>query len=160
MERAKTYVLQDGLLYHKPSGRKLCIPDNLRSDATQEAHDAIVRGGHAGIVKTTAAVTSQYQAHRVCQNFEVNLVSRSETIDSGSQHTRCRRGAGFCARATNDGHNFCQGSRMQNLSPSQTQECKTVRSSPGSTHSMGMGETQFLPSFPCQDQIRCSGNRY
>jgi len=28
-ERAKSYLLQDGLLYHKPSGGKLCIPDNL-----------------------------------------------------------------------------------------------------------------------------------
>jgi len=59
-ERAKSYLLQDGLLYHKPSGKKLCIPDNPRSDVIREAHDAILGGGHAGIEKTIPAVASCY----------------------------------------------------------------------------------------------------
>jgi len=59
-ERANSYLLQDGLLYHKPSGGKLCIPDNLRSDVIREADDAILGGGHAGIEKTIAAVASWY----------------------------------------------------------------------------------------------------
>lgn len=57
-ERAKSYLLQDGLLYHKPSGGKLCIPKSQRPDVIQEAHDAILGGGHAGIEKTIAAVAS------------------------------------------------------------------------------------------------------
>jgi len=64
-ERAKSYVLQDGLLYHKQSGGKLCIPDNLRSDVIREAHDVILGGGHAGIEKTIAAVASQYHWPRM-----------------------------------------------------------------------------------------------
>jgi len=64
-ERAKSYLLQDGLLYHKPSGGKLCIPDNLRSDVIREAHDAILGGGHAGIEKTIAAVASRYHWPRM-----------------------------------------------------------------------------------------------
>jgi transposase InsO family protein len=64
-ERAKAYLLQDGLLYHKPSGGKLCIPANLRSDVIREAHDAILGGGHAGIEKTVAAVTSRYHWPRM-----------------------------------------------------------------------------------------------
>ena len=64
-ERAKSYLLQDGLLYHKPSGGKLCIPDNLRSDVIREAHDAILGVGHAGIAKTSAAVASRYHWSRI-----------------------------------------------------------------------------------------------
>ena len=37
-ERAKAYRLEDGLLYHKPSGGKLCIPASLRTDVIREAH--------------------------------------------------------------------------------------------------------------------------
>jgi len=64
-ETAKSYLLQDGLLYHKPSGGNLCIPDNLRSDVIREAHDAILGGGHAGIEKTIAAVASRYHWPRM-----------------------------------------------------------------------------------------------
>jgi transposase InsO family protein len=59
-ERAKSYSLDDGLLFHKPSGGKLCIPRGLRADVIREAHDAILGGGHTGVVKTAAAVSSRY----------------------------------------------------------------------------------------------------
>jgi hypothetical protein len=59
-ERAKAYFLQDGLLYHRASGGKLCIPKVLRPDVIREAHDAILGGGHVGIEKTAAAVASRY----------------------------------------------------------------------------------------------------
>lgn len=64
-ERAKSYSLQDGLLYHKPSGGKLCIPKNMRADVIREAHDAILGGGHIGVEKTAAAVTSRYHWPRL-----------------------------------------------------------------------------------------------
>jgi len=60
-----TYSLQDGLLYHKPSEGKLCIPKSLRSDVIREAHDAILGGGHVGIEKTTAAVSARYHWPRM-----------------------------------------------------------------------------------------------
>jgi len=59
-ERAKAYMLEEGLLYHKPSGGKLCIPKIMRADVIREAHDAILGGGHIGIAKTAAAVASRY----------------------------------------------------------------------------------------------------
>jgi transposase InsO family protein len=59
-ERAKSYLLQDGLLYHKPSGGKLCIPKSLQADVIREAHDAILGGGHVGVEKTAAAVAARY----------------------------------------------------------------------------------------------------
>ena len=42
-ERAKAYTLDEGLLYHKPSGGKLCIPQTMRADVIREAHDAECR---------------------------------------------------------------------------------------------------------------------
>jgi len=59
-ERAKSYTLEEGLLFHKPSGGKLCIPKSMRADVVPEAHDAILGGGHSGIAKTAAAVGSRY----------------------------------------------------------------------------------------------------
>ena len=59
-EWAKSYSLEDGLLFHTPSGGKLCIPRVLRGDVIREAHDAILGGGHTGVVKTAAAVSSRY----------------------------------------------------------------------------------------------------
>jgi hypothetical protein len=59
-ERAKAYFLQDGLLFHRASGGTLCIPHSQRQDVIREAHDAILGGGHAGIEKTAAAVSSRY----------------------------------------------------------------------------------------------------
>jgi len=59
-ERAKSYTLEEGLLFHKPSGGKLCIPKSLRADVVREAHDAILGGGQSGIAKTAAAVGSRY----------------------------------------------------------------------------------------------------
>jgi len=59
-ERAKLYTLKEGLLFHKPSGRKLCIPKSMRADVVREAQDAIRGSGHSGIVKTAAAVSSRY----------------------------------------------------------------------------------------------------
>jgi len=59
-ERAKLYTLEEGLLYHKPSGGRLCIPKFLRTEVIREAHDAILGGGHRGIAKTAAAVGSRY----------------------------------------------------------------------------------------------------
>jgi len=59
-ERAKSYTLEEDLLYHKPSGRRLCIPKFLRTDVIREAHDAILGSGHSGIAKTAAAVGSWY----------------------------------------------------------------------------------------------------
>jgi len=59
-ERAKAYTLKKGLLYHRPSGGKLCIPKSLRSDVISEAHDAILGGVHIGTAKTAVAVGSQY----------------------------------------------------------------------------------------------------
>jgi len=59
-ERAKSYTLEEGLLYHKPSGGRLCIPKFLRTDIIREAHNAIPGGGHSGIAKTAAAVGSRY----------------------------------------------------------------------------------------------------
>jgi len=59
-ERAKSYTLEEGLLFHKPSGGKLCIPKSMRADVVREAHDAILGGGHSGIAKTAAAVGSWY----------------------------------------------------------------------------------------------------
>jgi len=73
-ERAKSYSLQDGLLYHKPSGGKLCIPKSLRSDVIREAHDAILGGGHVGIEKTAAAVSARYHWPRMTDSI-VELVS-------------------------------------------------------------------------------------
>jgi len=59
-ERAKSYILEEGLLYHKPSGGRLCIPKFLRMDVIREAHDAILGGGPSSIAKTAAAVGSRY----------------------------------------------------------------------------------------------------
>jgi len=59
-ERVKSYTLEEGLLYHKPSGRRLCIPKFLRTDIIREAHDAILGSGYSGIAKTAAAVGSRY----------------------------------------------------------------------------------------------------
>ena len=59
-ERAKAYTLEQGLLYHRPSGGKLCIPKSLRSDVIREAHDAILGGGHIRTAKKAAAVGSRY----------------------------------------------------------------------------------------------------
>jgi len=59
-ERAKSYTLEEGLLYHKRSGGRLCIPKFLRTDVIREAHDAILGGGHGSIAKTAAAVGSRY----------------------------------------------------------------------------------------------------
>jgi len=59
-ERAKSYTLEEGLLFHKPSGGKLCIPKSMRADVVREAHNAILGGGHSGIAKTAAAVGSRY----------------------------------------------------------------------------------------------------
>jgi len=47
-------------MFHKPSGRKLYIPQSMRADVVWEAHDAILGGGHSGIAKTAAAVGSRY----------------------------------------------------------------------------------------------------
>jgi len=41
----KSYFLQDGLLYRKQSGGKLCIPKSLRADVIREVHDAILGEG-------------------------------------------------------------------------------------------------------------------
>ena len=57
-ERAKAYTLEEGLLFHTPSGGKLCIPKSLRSDVIREAHDTILEAGHMGTAKTAAAVGS------------------------------------------------------------------------------------------------------
>lgn len=59
-ERAKSYLLQDGLLYHKPSGGKLCIPQYLQADVIREAHDTILGGAHVGVDKTSATVKSRH----------------------------------------------------------------------------------------------------
>jgi len=59
-ERAKSYTLEEGLLFHKPSGGKLCIPKSMRAEVVREAHDAILGGGHSGIAKTAAMVGSRY----------------------------------------------------------------------------------------------------
>jgi len=59
-ERAKAYTLEEGLLHHRPSGGKLCIPKSLRSDVIREAHDAILGGGHISTATTSAAVGSRY----------------------------------------------------------------------------------------------------
>jgi len=59
-ERAKSYTLEEGLLFHKPSGGKLCIQKSMRADVVREAHDAILGGRHSGIAKTAAAVGSRY----------------------------------------------------------------------------------------------------
>jgi transposase InsO family protein len=59
-ERAKGYLLRDGLLFHRASGEKLCIPRVLQADVIREAHDAILGGGHVGVEKTAAAVASRY----------------------------------------------------------------------------------------------------
>jgi len=59
-EHAKGYILRDGLLFHRASGEKLCIPRVLQADVIQEAHDAILGGEHVGIEKTAAAVASRY----------------------------------------------------------------------------------------------------
>jgi len=59
-ERAKGYILRDGLLFHRASGEKLCIPGVLQADVIREAHDAILGGGHVGVEKTGAAVASRY----------------------------------------------------------------------------------------------------
>jgi len=59
-ERAKGYILRDGLLFHRASGEKLCIPRVLQADVIREAHDAILGGGHAGVEETAAAVASRY----------------------------------------------------------------------------------------------------
>jgi transposase InsO family protein len=59
-ERAKGYYMDDGLLFHRASGNKLCIPQPLRADVLREAHDATLGGGHVGIAKTVAAVADRY----------------------------------------------------------------------------------------------------
>jgi len=59
-ECAKGYILRDGLLFHRASGEKLCIPRVLQADVIREAHDAILGGGHVGVEKTAAAVASRY----------------------------------------------------------------------------------------------------
>jgi transposase InsO family protein len=59
-ERAKGYYLDDGLLFHRASGNKLCIPTPLRADVLREAHDATLGGGHVGVAKTVAAVSARY----------------------------------------------------------------------------------------------------
>jgi len=59
-EQEKSYILEEGLLFHKPSGGKLCITKSLRADVVREAHDALLGGGHSGIAKTAAAVGSWY----------------------------------------------------------------------------------------------------
>jgi len=59
-ERAKSYILEEGLLFQMPSGGKLCILRSMRADVVREAHDAILGGGHSGIAKTAAAVGSWY----------------------------------------------------------------------------------------------------
>jgi len=68
-ERAKSYLLEDGLLFHTPSGGKLCIPRALRADVIREAHDAILGGGHTGVVKTAAAVSSWYHWPRMMDSI-------------------------------------------------------------------------------------------
>ena len=58
-ERPKGYyLLRDGLLFHRASGEKLCIPRVLQANVIREAHDAILGGGHVGVEKTAAAVAS------------------------------------------------------------------------------------------------------
>jgi len=59
-ERAKGYILRDGLLFHRSSAEKLCIPRVLQADVIREAHDAILGEGHVGVEKTAAAVALQY----------------------------------------------------------------------------------------------------
>jgi len=59
-EPAKSNTLEAGLLYHKLSGGRLCIPKFLRTDIIREALDTILGGGHSGIAKTAAAVGSRY----------------------------------------------------------------------------------------------------
>jgi len=59
-ERAKSYTLKEGLLYHKPLGGRLCIPKFLRTDVIPEAHGTILGSGCGGIAKTPAAVGSRY----------------------------------------------------------------------------------------------------
>jgi len=68
-ERAKSYILENGLLYHRPSGGKLCIPKSLRADVIREAHDAILGGGHIGAEKTMAAVTARYHWPRMTESI-------------------------------------------------------------------------------------------
>jgi len=59
-EREKGYILRDGLLFHRASGEKLCIPRVLQAGVIREAHDAILGGGPVGVEKTAAAVASWY----------------------------------------------------------------------------------------------------
>jgi len=59
-ERAKSYTLEEALLFHKPSGGKLCIPKSMRADVVREPHDAILGSRHRDIAKTAAAVGSWY----------------------------------------------------------------------------------------------------
>ena len=59
-ERAKSYTLEEGLLYHKLSEGRLCIPIFLRTEVIREAYDTILGGRHSSIVKTAAAVGSRY----------------------------------------------------------------------------------------------------
>jgi len=68
-ERAKSYFLEDSLLYHKPSRGKLGIPDNLQTDVIQEAHDAILGGDHTGIEKTITAVASRFHWPRMADSI-------------------------------------------------------------------------------------------
>jgi len=59
-ERVKSHTLEEGLLCHKSSGRKLCIPKSMWADMVREAHIAIMGGRHTGIAKTAAVVGSRY----------------------------------------------------------------------------------------------------
>jgi hypothetical protein len=52
--------MDDGLLFHRASGNKLCIPQPLRADVLPEAHDTTLGVGHVGMAKTVAAVADHY----------------------------------------------------------------------------------------------------
>jgi len=68
-ERTKSYFLDDGLLYHKLSGGKLCIPDNRRMNVIRETHDAILAGSHTGIEKTITAVAFRFHWPRMADSI-------------------------------------------------------------------------------------------
>jgi len=77
-ERAKSYTLEESLLYHKPLGGKLYIPKPLRADVIREANDSILGSGHNGVAKTAAAVSAQYHWPKLIDSV-AEWVARCDT---------------------------------------------------------------------------------
>jgi len=66
-ERARAYLLEDGLLYHEASGGKLCIPASLRPE--KGGAQCNLGGGQCGGEKTAAAVASRYYWPRMADSI-------------------------------------------------------------------------------------------